>query len=122
MGCLCTCRYRLYLDDGRHFLLAARKRKTSTSSQYILTMDSEDLGRSSKGYVGKLRSNFVGTEFVVFDNGTKQAKGNGECSDLGCWCSNLCAFVDSTYCRRAHGACQDSSLQQISVVDLHDGT
>lgn len=32
-------------------------------------LDQNDLHRQGRGYLGKLRSNFVGTEFQVFDNG-----------------------------------------------------
>uniref|UniRef100_A0A1I8F3F1 Tub domain-containing protein n=1 Tax=Macrostomum lignano TaxID=282301 RepID=A0A1I8F3F1_9PLAT len=54
--------YYLHLerDDGkRSFLLAARKRKRS---------------RRGDGYVGKLRANFLGTAFTVFDSGLSPKK------------------------------------------------
>lgn len=57
----------MYLDDGNVFLLAARKRKKSTSSAYVISSskDADDLTRKSSSYIGKLRSNFVGTEFSI---------------------------------------------------------
>ena len=43
-------------DDGKKvFLLAARKRKKSRTSNYIISIDPTDLGRASESYVGKLR-------------------------------------------------------------------
>ena len=43
-------------DDGKKvFLLAARKRKKSRTSNYIISIDPTDLGRNSESYVGKLR-------------------------------------------------------------------
>ena len=49
------------------FLLSARKRKKSKSSNYIISLDEDDLARQSGNFFGKLRSNFVGTEFTIFD-------------------------------------------------------
>ena len=51
------------------FLLAGRKRKKSKSSNYLISVDSMDLKRDSDSFVAKLRSNFVGTSFTIFDNG-----------------------------------------------------
>lgn len=65
--------YYLYLEmetvSKKLFLLAARKRKKSRSSNYLISTDAKDLSRDGKNYVGKLRSNFLGTSFVVYDNG-----------------------------------------------------
>ena len=64
--------YYLHLDreDGkRQFLLAARRRKKSTTSNYLISCDATDLKRDGDSFIGKLRSNFLGTNFVVFDNG-----------------------------------------------------
>ncbi len=61
--------YYLYLEDKNVFLLAARKRKRSKTSNYLISLDKSDLSRNSGNYVGKVRSNFVGTEFVVYDKG-----------------------------------------------------
>ena len=51
------------------FLLAGRKRKKSKTSNYLISVDSMDLSRDSDSFVAKLRSNFVGTSFTIFDNG-----------------------------------------------------
>ncbi|XP_059632676.1 tubby-like F-box protein 3 isoform X2 [Cornus florida] len=65
--------YRLYLgltqalaDDGK-FLLAARKCRRPTHTDYIISMHVCDLSKGSSSYIGKLRSNFVGTKFVIHD-------------------------------------------------------
>jgi len=73
--------YFLYLDgpgakpgnptSEAQFLLSARKRKKSKSSNYIISLDEDDLARQSGNFFGKLRSNFVGTEFTIFDKGVK---------------------------------------------------
>lgn len=53
-------------DDGK-FLLAARKCKRPTYTDYIISLHAEDLSKGSSTYVGKLRSNFLGTKFTIFD-------------------------------------------------------
>ena len=61
--------YMLYEQSTDTFLLAARKRKKSKSSNYLVSLSAEDLSRDSVNYVGKLRSNFVGTAFTFYDHG-----------------------------------------------------
>ena len=51
--------YFLHLerDDGKKiFLLAGRKRKKSTTSNYLISVDPTDLARNGESFVGKLRS------------------------------------------------------------------
>lgn len=69
--------YYLHLEreDGRKiFLLAGRKRKKSATSNYLISIDPTDLARESATFVGKLRSNRLGTQFTVFDNGENPNK------------------------------------------------
>ncbi|XP_045681140.1 tubby protein homolog isoform X3 [Phyllostomus hastatus] len=69
--------YFLHLDreDGKKvFLLAGRKRKKSKTSNYLISMDPTDLSRGGDSYVGKLRSNLMGTKFTVYDNGVNPQK------------------------------------------------
>ncbi|KAF3457304.1 hypothetical protein FNV43_RR01961 [Rhamnella rubrinervis] len=65
--------YFLYLsltnaltDDGK-FLLAARKCRRPTCTDYIISLHSDDMSKGSGTYIGKLRSNFLGTKFTIFD-------------------------------------------------------
>lgn len=51
------------------FLLAGRKRKKSTTSNYLISTDPTDLSRGGEAFVGKLRSNLLGTQFTVYDSG-----------------------------------------------------
>ncbi|XP_036067892.1 tubby-related protein 1 [Oryzias melastigma] len=61
--------YYLHLDnDKKTFLLAGRKRKKSATSNYLISIDATDLSRGGENFVGKLRSNLMGTKFTVFDN------------------------------------------------------
>lgn len=74
--------YSLFLDRPSaggepQFLLAGRKRKKNKTSNYLISMDREDLHRNSGNFYGKVRSNFVGTEFTVYDKGEKPSKEGG---------------------------------------------
>uniref|UniRef100_A0A8C1KFQ1 TUB like protein 1b n=1 Tax=Cyprinus carpio TaxID=7962 RepID=A0A8C1KFQ1_CYPCA len=61
--------YYLHLDNEKKvFLLAGRKRKKSTTSNYLISIDPTDLSRGGENFIGKLRSNLMGTKFTVFDN------------------------------------------------------
>ncbi|XP_037916647.1 protein king tubby isoform X3 [Hermetia illucens] len=71
--------YYLHLerDYGKKiFLLGGRKRKKSKTSNYIISCDPTDLSRQADGFVGKLRSNVLGTSFTVYDNGDKDKAEN----------------------------------------------
>ncbi|XP_040592076.1 tubby-related protein 2 isoform X2 [Mesocricetus auratus] len=64
--------YYLYLeaeDSVAHFLLAGRKRKRSKTSNYLISLDPKDMSRNGNNFVGKVRSNILGTKFTIFDNG-----------------------------------------------------
>ncbi|KAJ8007130.1 hypothetical protein DPEC_G00114360 [Dallia pectoralis] len=65
-------------EDGRKvFLLAGRKRKKSKTSNYLISVDATDLSREGESFMGKLRSNMMGTKFTVYDNGTNPCKNPG---------------------------------------------
>ncbi|XP_064199033.1 tubby protein homolog isoform X2 [Anguilla rostrata] len=65
-------------EDGRKiFLLAGRKRKKSKTSNYLISVDPTDLSREGESFVGKLRSNLMGTKFTVYDNGSNPSKTPG---------------------------------------------
>ncbi|EFJ16516.1 hypothetical protein SELMODRAFT_116378 [Selaginella moellendorffii] len=71
-----TSTYYLYLGitpskpskkNGK-FLLAARKFRRASGTDYIISTDTDDFSRGSNTYVGKLRSNFMGTKFTLYDS------------------------------------------------------
>lgn len=63
-------------DDGKKvFLLAGRKRKKSKTSNYLISVDPTDLSRDGESFVGKLRSNMLGTHFTIFDSGESPKAG-----------------------------------------------
>jgi tubby-related protein 1 len=63
--------YCLYMKEGDRFLLTAKKRPKNRTSNYLVSLQRGDLlRRGSDNYVGKLRANFLGTEFTIYDNGS----------------------------------------------------
>ncbi|XP_030874271.1 tubby-related protein 2 isoform X2 [Leptonychotes weddellii] len=62
--------------SSEHFLLAGRKRKRSTTSNYLISLDPKDLSRDGDNFVGKVRSNVLGTKFTIFDNGVNPERKN----------------------------------------------
>lgn len=95
--------YFLHLEreyGKKVFLLAGRKRKKSATSNYLISTDPTDLSRAGDSFVGKcirtfvlkncyvnvmvkhyivlflgkLRSNLIGTQFTIYDNGLSPKK------------------------------------------------
>ncbi|XP_010887171.2 tubby protein homolog [Esox lucius] len=69
--------YYLHLEkeDGKRvFLMAGRKRKKCKTSNYLISIDPTELSRDTDSYIGKLRSNVLGTKFTVFDGGENPDK------------------------------------------------
>ncbi|XP_031495983.1 tubby-like F-box protein 1 isoform X2 [Nymphaea colorata] len=55
------------MEKGK-FLMAARRYRHGAHSEYIISLDSEDLSQGSSAYVGKLSSDFLGTNFTIYDS------------------------------------------------------
>ncbi|CAL0320498.1 unnamed protein product [Lupinus luteus] len=56
----------LLVENGK-FLLSAKRTRRTTCTEYILSMDADNISRSITTYIGKLRSNFLGTKFIMSD-------------------------------------------------------
>ncbi|XP_050213960.1 tubby-like F-box protein 5 [Mercurialis annua] len=70
-----TSTYHLYLGlspalsgDMSKLLLAAKKIRRATSTDFRISFVGNDFCRTSSTYVGKLKSNFLGTKFMVYDS------------------------------------------------------
>ncbi len=59
--------YTLHIDSSDKFLLAAKKVKITSSSLYLFSLDENNFDVKSEDYLGKLKSNFLGTKFNIFD-------------------------------------------------------
>lgn len=55
------------MEKGK-FLLAARRYRSGAHTEYIISLDADDFSQGSNGYVGKLRSDFLGTNFTIYDS------------------------------------------------------
>ena len=71
-------KYSMHLSDGNKFLLSAKKRAANKTSNYLISTDPENLNKNSASYLGKLRSNFLGTEFYIYNEGSAAKKANNE--------------------------------------------
>ncbi|XP_042407024.1 tubby-like F-box protein 5 [Zingiber officinale] len=70
-----TSTFRLYLGlspslrmQNDKMLLAARKIRRATSTDFVISLTADDFSRASSTYSGKARSNFLGTKFTVYDS------------------------------------------------------
>ena len=57
-------RYHVYLSSGFSYLISAKKRSGNKTSNYLMSMDKNNLDRKSPGFLGKVRSNFLGMIFI----------------------------------------------------------
>ncbi|GAB2279553.1 Tubby-like F-box protein 5 [Dionaea muscipula] len=55
-------------DENDKLLLAAKKIRRATSTDFVISLVADDFSRASSAYVGKLRSNFLGTKFTIYDS------------------------------------------------------
>lgn len=56
----------LLVENGK-FLLSAKRNRRTTCTEYIISMSADNISRSNSSYIGKLRSNFLGTKFIIYD-------------------------------------------------------
>ncbi|KAF8377182.1 hypothetical protein HHK36_030555 [Tetracentron sinense] len=63
---LFLCLSPAFVENGK-FLLSAKRNRRTTCTEYVISMDADNISRSSSTYIGKLRSNFLGTKFIIYD-------------------------------------------------------
>ncbi|KAL3641138.1 Tubby-related protein 1 [Castilleja foliolosa] len=56
----------LLVENGK-FLLSAKRTRRTTCTEYVISIDADNISRSSNNYIGKVRSNFLGTKFIIYD-------------------------------------------------------
>ncbi|CAN0919326.1 Tubby-like F-box protein 2 [Linum grandiflorum] len=68
-----TSTFRLYAGlmpsagQNDKLLLAAKRIRRTTCTDFIISLVANDFSRSSNNYIGRLRSNFMGTKFTISD-------------------------------------------------------
>ena len=87
--------YYMHSSEDQRFLLAAKKRPRNKTSNYLITMNEAELNVNSTGYLGKLRANFLGTEFNIYGKGSNPCSRktapatNREDMGLVLYCANV---------------------------------
>ena len=66
--------YDMYLSEECKYLMTGKKRSGSATSNYLISADRNDLEVDSPNYMGKVRSNFAGTYFDIFNDGCSPKK------------------------------------------------
>ena len=61
--------YDVYLQENGQFMMSGKKKSQNKTSNYIISNTANSYDKSGTSYIGKVRSNFVGTEFVSYDHG-----------------------------------------------------
>jgi tubby and related proteins len=54
--------------------MVANKRAFKKTSNYILSMNRKSPEKKNEDFLGKVRSNFLGTEFILYDKGLNPTK------------------------------------------------
>jgi tubby-related protein 1 len=67
-------KYFMHLTAGFQFLMVAKKRAINNTSNYIVSMNRKDPEKKNHDFLGKVRSNFLGTEFTLYDSGENPKK------------------------------------------------
>lgn len=75
--------FQVFLKDGDRFLMSGKKRAKNRTTNYVVTMDPKDYARESPNCLGKLRSNFIGTEFQIFDKGVNPKNADPDSLHVG---------------------------------------
>lgn len=68
----------MHLSEGNKFLLSAKKRAANKTSNYLISTDPDNMNKNANSYMGKLRSNFLGTEFYIYNDGANPKKAVAE--------------------------------------------
>ncbi|KAJ0085263.1 hypothetical protein Patl1_08069 [Pistacia atlantica] len=76
-----SCVFAALLVENGKFLLSAKRTRRTTCTEYVISMDADNISRSSSTYIGKLRSNFLGTKFIIYD--TQPPYNNAQLSPPG---------------------------------------
>ncbi|EGR30002.1 hypothetical protein IMG5_144760 [Ichthyophthirius multifiliis] len=67
-------KYHLCLSGDNRYLMTGKKRSSNKTSNYLISMSKDNLSKKSPDFLGKVRSNFLGTEFHLFDIGENPKK------------------------------------------------
>ncbi|CAD8174316.1 unnamed protein product [Paramecium pentaurelia] len=66
--------YHVYTTEEDVYLFSAKKVVMNTTSNYVISMDKREFSTKKSCFLGKVRSNFLGTEFILWDEGKNLKK------------------------------------------------
>ncbi|TNV71017.1 hypothetical protein FGO68_gene4452 [Halteria grandinella] len=67
--------YHVFTTEGNIYLFSAKKVVMNTTSNYVISMKKNEFStRNRETFLGKVRSNFLGTEFILLDEGQNPKK------------------------------------------------
>lgn len=75
-------KYTLSLSNGNRYMLTGKKKGMNTTSHYMITIDQQKFAKDANGYLGKVRSNMLGTEFSIYDCKENPKKTSGSKEDV----------------------------------------
>jgi len=56
--------------------MVGKKRANNKTSNYLISFNKDSINKKEPFYLGKLRSNFLGTEFNIWDHGKNPKETN----------------------------------------------
>lgn len=59
-------KYLVFIEENNKFILSLQKKGFS---EYIISLNRETISEHNKNFLGRMVSNFAGSEFSVYDNG-----------------------------------------------------
>ena len=68
-------KYDMFLSNSAIHLISGQKMQIMRSAHYIVSLERETMKKEAPGYLGKVRSNLLGTEFNFFDKGENPTTG-----------------------------------------------
>lgn len=61
-------------QNGLKYLCSGKKQGLNKTSNYSISLSKDNFKKNSEVFIGKLRSNFLGTEFNIYNNGENPKK------------------------------------------------
>ena len=64
----------MYTTDENYYLCSAKKVVMNTTSNYLISSKPDEFSKRKPSFLGRVVSNFLGTEFILYDNGLNPKK------------------------------------------------
>lgn len=108
-------RYLLETDAGV-FMMTAKKQKHNKTSNYAISMSRAEASKDGEGFLGKLRSNFLGLEFTAYGSGLNPKKIDPQMSQVHAIQLARQEFVAVQYSSSLWGGSKPRGPRKMSAV------